>query len=258
MREVVATGGERDGERPARPYDGHTMRSLCIPGAIVCWLAGPALAQPEPLPAPAPPEPGLEQTDAPASAPAPELVPVSMPMLTPMPARRDAPAPAPAGRPRRESTANLLTLGGVLLPVGLVIGAATSRDSPPRYVTLMPLAVVTTLFTPAAGHWYTGKVFTLGVGLRAAGGLLALAGAATSLSDCGDALGPQGGSCGPTAGLLLAVLGGATAFAGVVHDAVTAPRRVRQYNRAHGFGLALGLAPVIAPGATGLALTGRY
>lgn len=224
------------------------MRSVSITGSIGCLLAVPAFAQSDPLPAAwsQQPPPGQVQPGAPSLSP------------VPVPVQRDTPAPAQPGSPKSETTANLLTLGGVLLPVGLVIGAATSLDSPPRYSLLMTSAAASMLFTPSAGHWYTGKVFTPGLGLRVAGGLVALIGVASEISHCGPQLGPDGGSCGPGWGAVLVAIGGATAAAGIIHDAVTAPRRVRRYNREHGVGVEVGIAPVVARGSTGLALAGRF
>ena len=52
--------------------------------------------------------------------------------------------------------------------------------------------------------------------------------------------------------------GGTGLRAGIIYDAATAPARVRRYNREHGVGAAVGIAPVVAPGSTGLALAGQF
>jgi hypothetical protein len=224
-----------------------TMGNVIITGSLVCLLASPAFAQSEPAPT------------APAQQPLPALLPGAPPLSqAPEPGPRDTRPRALPGSPKSELTANLMTLGGVLLPVGLVVGAVNSLDSPPRYSLLMSSAVVSLVFTPSAGNWYTGRVLTPGLGLRVAGGLVALLGLGVGISECPFRFDSEGGSCQPTGAIAILVIGGATAAAGIVHDALSAPRRVRQYNRARGFEMQVGITPVVAPHSTGLALAGQF
>ncbi len=195
------------------------MKIAIVTGSILCLLATRASAQPYTPPA------------APAEPP---------------------PAPVQPGAPKSETTALLLSLGGTLLPVGLAIGAASSTDSPRTYSWLAVSTVVSATFGPSIGHWYAGKGATRGLGLRLAGGATALLGVGLALAECPISF--SGDPCEPGLGIVLLAIGGAVFVGGMVDDVVTAPRRVWRYNQERGFGV----APVVTPSSTGLALGGRF
>lgn len=97
---------------------------------------------------------------------------------------------------------------------------------------------------PSMGHFYLGRSFTTGLGLRL--GSMGVV-AALAVAD------PQLEHAGTVAGLVGAVGMFAT---GALLDLVTLPGAVRRYNREH----RLHLAPLVTPSgnATGLALGGTF
>ena len=88
---------------------------------------------------------------------------------------------------RSPTVASALSIVGVAVPSGLV-ALGLLRDRP----GLLVGGALAFLATPAAGHWYAGRLVTTGLGLRGigvgvtlVGSLLALA-AAFDCFDCGD------------------------------------------------------------------------
>ncbi len=137
------------------------------------------------------------------------------------------PPAAPAGEAKSEQTATLLALGGTALPLVLFI-AAGNTDNSDKASTLGLAGVASLILTPSAGHWYAGKYFTTGMGLRLAGGAATLLGGAIAL---GCALSEGGDdSCDGAAGALLLFGGLGTLATGIIYDIATADNEVRAHN----------------------------
>ena len=83
------------------------------------------------------------------------------------------PSTAVTAEPETVSTteAVLLSLGGTAVSASLVVSGAATRNP-----WLVGGGLLTSLFTPSLGHWYAGRSFTPGMGLRLVGLVVALAG----------------------------------------------------------------------------------
>lgn len=116
------------------------------------------------------------------------------------------------------------------------------------------------IFTPSAGHWYSGKFFTKGMGMRAGGIAIAVTGFVTALNDdcfisCGDDDDRPSDPDGDNALGGAIILGGAVLFvAGVSHDIATADNAARDYNERHRFRV----APIVSRDQVGMAVTGTF
>ena len=157
--------------------------------------------------------------------------------------------PAPHPEEKSEGTALALSLGTTAAAWGLVALGSESK----KWEDIASYGALTTIFTPSIGHWYAGKFFTRGMGVRLGGAASALMGVGVALSEC-----PILGSdpdCESTAGGVLIGLGAVLFAVGTIDDIVTAPGRVREYNRRlHD----VAVVPAVHDGGAGLALAGRF
>jgi hypothetical protein len=180
----------------------------------------------------------------------------AQPALTP-------PAPPPAAPPvapvahddlYSERTALALSLGSTSVSWVLVlIGGLASDDEVGQ--GMAGLGAIGTFVGPSLGHWYTGSFLTRGLGVRSAGLLSAFAGMLMLIPTFGG--GPEHESNREELSAALLLGGAALYIAGTVDDIVGAPRKVRRHNqRLRGVGV--GIAPVITPHSTGIALGGRF
>lgn len=192
------------------------MRLAVAIASLVLILTARAAAQPGATP------PG-------ATPPAPATA-------TPMPV-----APA-ADDPRDESTALLLSLGGTIASWTVLFAAGSSNHGNNGVV---PLAAISTLFTPGLGHWYAQDPSGGWFALRVA----ALVPLALALSGCED-------ECSGLAGL------GYTSLAlytlGALGDIVTAPAAARRYNEEHRALRGLTVAPMLSHHTGGVMLGARF
>ncbi|HEY5925925.1 MAG TPA: hypothetical protein VIV11_29760 [Kofleriaceae bacterium] len=159
------------------------------------------------------------------------------PSLTPS---LEASPPQPLRRPKDRGTAILASLGGTVAPLLIMmsIGGSTEPEKP---IVLFGVAAV---LLPSAGHWYAGKFFTTGMGIRLAGGLVATAGIAALAGDDDGTV-----SAAP------ALLGLAAVGVGVVWDLATAPSAVDAWNRKHATVTA---APMKVGSGYGVGLAGGF
>jgi hypothetical protein len=108
-------------------------------------------------------------------------------------------------------------------------------------------------FGPSFGHWYTGRVFTRGLGLRAAGAGTAFVGAMWAFSECGILEENCENSGGPA---VVAIAGLGLWIWGTVDDITSASGAVRAYNR--GLVSDVAVVPMIRGDGGSVALTGRF
>jgi len=190
----------------------------------------------------------------------PALLDPALPVATTAPAL----PPAPTGAPRRRApqTAQLLSLAGAVLPLGLVaVGVAHEDESSG---TLIGLGAIGNIVGPLAGHWYAGKAVTKGLAYRLAGvvgGFVGAMGVLTcEVEGCSSDVGPVlmiGGT--------VLLIGGAVAYLGGLYsDIATADDRARAFNAAHAPTTPrVAIAPSFAPDGrgdmtAGIALAGSY
>lgn len=169
-------------------------------------------------------------------------------------------------RPQKsESTALWLSLGGTLGSYALLFTPAlfanSNGNNGARELagSLASVGLVGTVIAPTFGHWYGGKGFTRGFGLRLGSIGVALLGAVVALSGCSLSFGhddyEEDDNCGEGAAIGVALLIGAGGMwvGGTVDDIVQAPRRVRRNNAAQ-----YALTPLISGDQAGLALVGAF
>ncbi|MBA3453157.1 MAG: hypothetical protein H0T42_08695 [Deltaproteobacteria bacterium] len=165
---------------------------------------------------------------------------------------------------RSESTALWLSLGGTLASYALVFGgasmAAGSNDSTSRLASsAASVGLVGTLVAPTFGHWYGGKGFTRGFGLRLGAMAVGVTALVVAFSGCSFSFGHDSqdddSECGrgETGGALLGLLAVSMWIGGTVDDIVQAPRRVRRRNSAR-----FALTPLVQGDRAGLALVGAF
>lgn len=171
-------------------------------------------------------------------------------------------------RPRlSESTALWWSLGGTIGAYGLVALGGTLESGNPNSSTAGLVGTVGGLgmfLAPSFGHWYAGKYWTRGLGLRLGsiavlfGGLiLALASDPCPLFGGHDTASCDSGSTPDAIAIATVIAAGGMFVWGTIDDIVDAPRRVRRMN-AESQGLTLSLAPLRSRDGTGLALVGRW
>lgn len=185
--------------------------------------------------------------------------------------RADDTAPAP----RSEDTAFWLSAGGEAASVALVgLGAAfyagfsDDATDPPRLLKvplhnwgsgLMTVGAVTSMFTPALGDWYAGRIWTRGLTLRTLG--LVAFGAADVAAFSQQCIDPADFDCSPPsasakqAEIGFIVAGAALFAAGTFDDIASTRSNVREYNRTH---VRAVLVPTASPHALGLSLAGSF
>lgn len=159
-----------------------------------------------------------------------------------------AAAPAAAEEAKDPDVALGYSIGGTALSAGMVLVGVTMPEV--NGEQLVTLGVLSSLVTPALGHWYAGDYLTWGMAVRLAGGAVAIAGVAQSFcwENC---TGNEGGGA-----LILAGLG--VYAGGVVLDIATAPRAARKWNNAHGMQVAPTMVSTGGSPAVGLGLGGTF
>jgi hypothetical protein len=119
---------------------------------------------------------------------------------------------------------------------------------------LIAIEGVVMVFGPSAGHWYTGRFLTPGLGIRAGSavgltaGALLFAHCASSDVDCGR----RDPETYATIGLLS--IGTVGMIVGTVWDALDAAPAAHRWNRDHD----VLIAPTVGQSTTGLTLAGRF
>ncbi|MCA9676890.1 MAG: hypothetical protein KC464_17785, partial [Myxococcales bacterium] len=161
----------------------------------------------------------------------------------------------------KPGTATAAAIIGTLVgPALIMTGAALSgRDSGDDALEsgLYWAGAMGLMLGPSAGHWYAGRTVTAGMGLRAAGATLAVAGAVGSFDKCFFVEEP----CDDSGYLAMALLGAGAFVAGVAYDVATADDAAREWNRDHGFSVQVAPTAVRtgAGGVTpGVALAGTF
>jgi hypothetical protein len=132
---------------------------------------------------------------------------------------------------------------------GLVLGGVMTELDP---VTTM--GMLGSFVAPNMGHWYQGKFVTLGTGIRFIAGLGMIAGMGV-VASCEDHCESDEASRNDRVGIALFIGSGIVYIGGTIYDIVDAPLRAYKHNRRIE---ALGIAPLMTNGATGLALGGRF
>jgi hypothetical protein len=162
-----------------------------------------------------------------------------------------------------ETTALALSLGGTLASYAAVTFAAAVHTSASS--TIGTIGVFGVLGAPTAGHWYSGRIVTRGLGLRGAGIVVLLVGAIADSEGCslvygGDAVSEEPDDCGDNfrtkKGTALMIAGAALFLGGTLDDIITAPGAARRRNAQHRANLTL--APLVHHDGGGLALAGTF
>ncbi len=176
------------------------------------------------------------------------------------------PQARPSGTQKSEDIALWLSLGGTLGSYALLI--VPSAIAAGRYnqtanqlaASAGSVGLIGTLLAPSFGHWYAGKVFTRGLGLRLGAMPVALIGLVVALSGCtlfsgghDDSGADDNCGQGTPIGLALIIGAGGMWFGGTIDDIVQAPRRVRRNN-----GAQYAITPLIQRDGGGLAIVGAF
>ncbi len=183
----------------------------------------------------------------------PELPPKKPPSLAPPSSVTPLPQPAyvmvdPEQGPRSPGLAVTLSLMATIVPP--LVATAVWNDSNRGGVgeehdeDMLWVVGASLLLGPSVGHWYSGKVLTPGLGVRALGYALIAAGVDDDSDD----------------GFGLVMLGITAVIGGASYDVATAGRSARQYNFEHATRILPVIAPVITPEGTQLRLgiTGNF
>lgn len=171
------------------------------------------------------------------------------------------PAPVRTEKLLSESHALTLSLGGTLGSLGLIACSGLAGDAAALVGLAGGLGFV---LAPSFGHWYAGKYFTRGLGLRLLGGAVGSVGLVFALgqafSGFGDHSSDEEAESEESAVPIVLLLGGLGMYIyGTVDDIMTAPRRVRRHNeRLNGRLMDVTVAPLAVSRGGGLALTGRF
>ncbi|HWO24134.1 MAG TPA: hypothetical protein VNO30_35570 [Kofleriaceae bacterium] len=158
-------------------------------------------------------------------------------------------------QPRSEGLALELGIGGTVGSWALTLGTFyfyEQNNLGDVGAVAFGLGTLGILIAPSFGPWYAGKPFTRGLGVRLAGAATGVAAFAVVVQEQIFVSGPHPDrtALAPT----LAITGAVLLLAGTLDDLITTPRRVRRWNRAHGFAV----APTAGSHAAGLALGGRF
>jgi hypothetical protein len=171
----------------------------------------------------------------------------------------------PSGTQKSEDTALWLSLGGTLgsyalLIIPSAIAAGSYNQSANQLASAAgSVGLVGTLLAPSFGHWYAGKGFTRGFGLRLGAMPVAVLGLLVAISGCswgyshGDESNNEGCGSGEPIGIAILLGAGAMWVGCTVDDIVQAPRRVRRNN-----GAQYALTPLLQRDGAGLALAGTF
>lgn len=145
---------------------------------------------------------------------------------------------APLGQ-RDEDTATLLSVGGTvgpLLTMGVSIAVAVEEgEADTASVSLFALGALGLYALPSAGHWYSGKGWTRGFGIRTVGIVIAGIGALKEY----ERIGCHCFCSNDNSNFYLMGIGGAFILSGAAYDIATASDRARAYNAR--------LQPVVTP-----------
>ncbi len=159
------------------------------------------------------------------------------------------PATTPESDGKSANTALALSLGGTAASVGLYL-AGVQREDP----KLLVAGGLSSLFTPALGHWYAGSYATPGMGMRVGGGLLIAVGFSMSFKGFPS---EQERGAEATVGEVIGIAGIGLFAGGVIYDIATAGRAAKRWNAKH-----MQLAPsVVSSGAhttMGIGLSGAF
>lgn len=195
------------------------LSALLVSGVASADTYYPEGAPPQsPLPPP-PPEPPL----APPSFVQPVMVPMPMPM------------PDPEQGPKSPGTATLLSLAATVAPSLVAVSVFPDRDrvgNDDHEEAMLWVLAGSALLGPSVGHWYSGKVVTPGLGVRALG--FALGAAAFGSNDFDEALG-------------LLALGSTAILGGAIYDIATAGRSAREFNFEHATHTIPMVVPTVGP-----------
>lgn len=230
------------------------MKIAIAAGSILLAFASRADAQPE-LTSPAA-EPG--QGPAPTALPPQQQAQPQQPQSQQAAQQQQQPEqqPARAGEPLREDVALELGISGTVGSWALMLGTFYFGENGSLgdfSVVTFGLGALGILIAPSFGHWYAGKPFTRGLGVRLAGAATVVTAFAVAVEEGLFVSEPHAAdrtAIPPT----LAITGAVLLLAGTLDDLATTPRRVRRWNRAHGFAI----APIAGPHAAGFALGGRF
>lgn len=188
---------------------------------------------------------------------------VAQPGMTPLqPPGATEPAPPPpesaaTGDTKSENVALALSLGGTLASYGLFYLAVEREDdgNSDAYPALAMTASFGATFAPGFGHWYAGKFWTRGLGARLAASGVSLIALTWALSEC--PLFSDEEDCGDTTGAGVLMVGAIGLWVyGTVDDIVTAPGRVRDYNKRHATPIAI--TPILRHDGGGIGLSGTF
>jgi hypothetical protein len=154
--------------------------------------------------------------------------------------------PPPTAKTKSTAEAYLVTIAATTVPIAL--SALAEPDDASKATTfqnaLGVVGIAGMLLGPSAGHWYLGEGVTTGLALRLTGA--AVIGGLV----LGD---PHANHVG------VLIVGGIAGVGlwetGTIWDLVTLPRSVRRYNKRQ---IEMQLAPMVAPGTTGLSVAGRF
>jgi len=178
----------------------------------------------------------------------------AQPGMTPVQPPGAAEPTLPDGDTKSEGVALALSLGGTVASYGLIYWAGEHFDDD-NYGGLVMAGSLGATFAPSFGHWYAGKFWTRGLGLRAAASGTALVAAMWALSECPILASED--ECNETDGPAVLMVGAIGLWVyGTIDDIVTAPGRVRAYNKEHAGIVAI--TPMLRRDGGGLALTGRF
>ena len=139
---------------------------------------------------------------------------------------------------------------------GTVIGAAMMVPSGDRLSASSVIGAGFLTIGPSFGQWYSGRILTPGLGVRALGAIAAGAGVATDFFGCQD----TSGACPDhDKGVALIAIGGALVLGGAIWDIATAPSHAREWNRDHASVMVTATAISSPTGvAPGLAVVGTF
>jgi hypothetical protein len=161
---------------------------------------------------------------------------------------------SPAHAEKKKKTALALTgvgtgvSGGLILASFLVHPQDLEVNKPLLYTGLG-----TSIVTPSLGHFYAGKFFTVGMGIRAAAAGLAAYGVSQNQDQPCDVDPNQNCPTLTGTGFTVLALAAIAYIGGVAYDVRTTPDSVERYNKFHAQ-----LVPTVTRGGGGLALGGRF
>ena len=150
----------------------------------------------------------------------------------------------PVPEQKSEDTALGLSLGITTLSWGALLAGSRSLD-------VLGIGAAGALLGPTTGHWYSGRIFTWGLGLRVLGVAAAAVGlvAAIEHDACHD------GCDGTPAEVILLPIGLIVFAGGTISDIWTARGAARAYNEQQ---LGVSIVPLVQPGTAGVGLVGSF